>query len=377
MKNTLALSAAVICCIAPSRAQDWLSERGDPQRSGWQRYDRDLKLETVKGIKLLWQRQLEEPPNGVSGPILIGPTITHRGIKELVFVAGMNDDLYAVDADLGRLFWKRHIEGASPSPCGRGLTATPVLAPSLAPGPKTNDDDPGQMRPLYILSSDGFLHTIRISTGRDMAAPVKFTPPNANASGLNLASNVVYTATAGDCGGASAGVWSIRVASAGAKPDFSPGTAGGVSIGSDGTVFAGGQVPLVWKGRQVTANSLLADTTGGIATWEDAKGERWIYVVRTRKMVAYKLNNNGPTEEWTAQNLIPVTAPVIVNGIVFALTADALVALDAETGKELYTSGKAVAAFKSSNGLAVSNGHVCFTTSENMLYCFGLPIETQ
>src|SRR5882757_8564878 len=84
-------------------AQDWLTYGGDPQRTNWQRYERELNKDNVKNLRLLWKRQLDNQPDGrnaLTAPLILGPTITHRGIKELVFVAGAADNVYAVDADL-------------------------------------------------------------------------------------------------------------------------------------------------------------------------------------------------------------------------------------------------------------------------------------
>ena len=97
---------------------------------------------------------------------------------------------------------------------------------------------------------------------------------------------------------------------------------------------------------------------------------------------------------WSSRDLVAPVSPVVVNGIVFALasgeftgpaktvhealsksTHATLYALDAATGKELYSSGDAVKSFTHSSGLAVANGHVCFGTWDNTLYCFGFPIE--
>src|SRR5205823_1152595 len=99
---------------------EWLSSRGDPERTGWQRHEKSLNPRSVKSMKLLWKRQLDNQArelNSLTTPILLGPIFTHRGIKELVFVAGASDVVYAVDADLGRVFWKRQLDSAA-SACG-------------------------------------------------------------------------------------------------------------------------------------------------------------------------------------------------------------------------------------------------------------------
>jgi len=361
MKN---LAVLVTLLAGSCMAQDWLTYGGDPQRTNWQKYERDLNKDNVKNLRLLWKRQLDNQPdsrNALTAPLILGPTITHRGIKELVFVAGASDNIYAVDADLGRLFWKRHIDTAPKSPCGLGLTATPVLAPLQTPKPRANDDDPVQMRPLYVLASDGSLHTIRISTGLDMAAPVKFLPPNANASNLSLVSHVIYTTTPGNCGDARNGEWSVDMSVPDAHVTFSPQKEEGF--------------PSTWKSKD-----LMPGVTN-LATWEDASRTRWIYVAGKQSIEAYKvLEKDGHTKltsVWTSRDLISAAPPVVVNGMVFALTDSTLFALDAATGKELYSSGNAITSSTNSKGLAEANGHVCFGTKDNTLYCFGLPIETQ
>jgi outer membrane protein assembly factor BamB len=49
-----------------------------------------------------------------------------------------------------------------------------------------------------------------------------------------------------------------------------------------------------------------------------------------------------------------------------------LYALNAETGKELYSSGDQVASFLHQSGIAVAGGRVIFGTFDGTIYCFGL-----
>ena len=48
-------------------------------------------------------------------------------------------------------------------------------------------------------------------------------------------------------------------------------------------------------------------------------------------------------------------------------------ALDAQTGKELYSSGNQIKSFVHFGGLSVANGRVYLGTYDSTLYCFGLP----
>src|SRR5207245_5265888 len=104
---------------------------------------------------------------------------------------------------------------------------------------------------------------------------------------------------------------------------------------------------------------------------------------------------------WTSRNLITPAAPAVANGVVFALgtgewvrqandregglyQADVrvqrsapavLYALDAATGKELWSSRNTVTSFAHNGALSIANGRVYFTTYDTTLYCFGFPME--
>ena len=55
-----------------------------------------------------------------------------------------------------------------------------------------------------------------------------------------------------------------------------------------------------------------------------------------------------------------------------ASTSAVLYALDAETGKELYSSGNQITSFVHFGALSIANGRVYLGTFDSMLYCFGL-----
>src|SRR5262245_60433044 len=124
--------------IVSLRGADWTTHSGSNQRDGWQRDDRRLTKNTLKSLQLLWKVKLEVQPRSVYslfGPLIIERAITDRGFRELAFVATTNNDIVAIDADLGRVFWTRHFEWQADVPatdpptflCPGGLTAWPVL----------------------------------------------------------------------------------------------------------------------------------------------------------------------------------------------------------------------------------------------------------
>ena len=49
-----------------------------------------------------------------------------------------------------------------------------------------------------------------------------------------------------------------------------------------------------------------------------------------------------------------------------------LYALDAQTGKELWSSGKEIATWNHWGGLAMANGRVYINTYDGVLYCYGI-----
>ena len=388
--------AALLAILASAYAADWLSFGGDPQGTNWQRYGKALTVANVKNLKLLWKRHLDD--RSLSAPVIIGPTITHRGVRELVFVAGAGDNLYAIDADLGTLFWKRHFEVQSP-PCASGSAVAPVLEPDpdedfSDPAPDDEgDDEAAPMRPLYAVSSDGRLHTIRVSDGADTSTPLNFLPPNAGYSNLNFWSGTIYATVWDGCNKAAAGLWSVDVKKPNASPQLNSSKGGRrVVIDTTGKVHTDVVSDYIYKDRELLVTEtldgrlLLAGPnarSNGTATWQDPNGVRWICAATTRNVMAFKVTgpSSGPKLEpaWTsdARN---AAQPVVTNGLIFLLTgpdvADrgttTLTALDAATGKELYSSGSITYAYAPS--LAVANGHICFASADT-LYCYGIPLE--
>ena len=82
------------------------------------------------------------------------------------------------------------------------------------------------------------LHSMHLANGADFEPPIKFLPPNANASGLIVIDNVAYVVTGGNCGGAANGVWALDLASKQVmtwKGDVAG--AAGPTFGGDGTIY--------------------------------------------------------------------------------------------------------------------------------------------
>jgi outer membrane protein assembly factor BamB len=167
-------------------------------------------------------------------------------------------------------------------------------------------------------------------------------------------------------------------------------------------------------------NFASAGVWGSLATWEDAKGTRWVLSpFWGPKHSAFKAPiENGETKygaiaafkveekagklvlapAWISRDMNHAEPPVVANGVVFAYgngedtdqaypdvgladTADrripgsthaVLYALDAQTGKELWSSGDQIASWNHWSGITVANGRVYIGTFDGMFYCFGI-----
>jgi outer membrane protein assembly factor BamB len=176
----LLLSAAGLWAVS-LHAADWLTHSGDPQRTGWQQAENTITKDNVKDFQLLWKLTLpdnqQKALHSLMEPLIIGRVISNHGFKEVALVGGSSDNIYSVDADLGKILWKKHFQYSSETPqsttsfwlCPGGLTATPVVPPL----PIARAGSPsGRFGPraIYILSSDGQLHQLNLTNGEDLAA---------------------------------------------------------------------------------------------------------------------------------------------------------------------------------------------------------------
>jgi outer membrane protein assembly factor BamB len=167
-------------------------------------------------------------------------------------------------------------------------------------------------------------------------------------------------------------------------------------------------------------NFASAGIWGSMATWEDSKGTRWVltpfwgpkhstfkYPVQYGDIThgaigAFRVEDKSGklqlTPAWVSRDMNRAEPPVIANGVVFAYgsgedtdqaypdvgladTADrripgsthaTLYALDAETGKELWSSGDQITSWNHWSGLTIANGRVYIATYDSVLYCFGI-----
>ncbi len=236
--------------------RDWTTWGYDQERTGWNRGETSLTINNVSKLGLLWSTQLSTPPNGIVLSTLTAPLVaegvsTARGAKNLVFLLGADDTVFALDADMGKVFWQKTFANSAapiwPATwlCSNTVNDTPVID-------KRNNV-------IFLITSDGKLRGLNLSDGADRMAPVNMVEPFARAWSLNLIDNVVYTTSGRGCG--------QLPAVPGVKPSVVPGSVsamdmsdlahpqlvrfytsgnkysgpwgrGGVSKGIDGTVIA-------------------------------------------------------------------------------------------------------------------------------------------
>ncbi len=389
------LSGLLICCVLASGA-DWLALRGDSRATGWQPDEKLLTSRTIKSLRLLWKQRPGERPGTLTDPLLLGPIATHRGIKELVFVRNSAGTVYAIDADLGTVFWSRTFEGRGS--CAGDLSVRPAMAqsPAKPKGSATADDDDfsDSKKPLYILTPDGRLHALRSSTGEDVSEPVVFVPGDVHPVSLAIIDNTLYATTSSHCGSTPDRLWTM---SPGSPPASQP-------LGTPSRFV--GRTSFSWQEKEVAAelrlNGSIDLTTsdnvaidnlsaerpsGGLATWQDGTGTRWVYAVAHDRLTAFQVRGTRDgailSVAWDVPGSTRTGAPVIAAGLVYFLSIAnsngssrlQLRASEALTGRELYTSGNLLASTSASGNIAIANGHVCFSAADGILYCFGLPFE--
>jgi outer membrane protein assembly factor BamB len=242
-------------------ATDILLEGVDTARTGWVRDEKIFTLANVAATKLIWRVQLNSTSRSMHNlfPPLIAQNVqTPQGTREVGLVAGVTDDLFAVNLENGQVIWRRRFENrlANQAPvdnvlCPGGQTAVPALVQTSA-GKYT----------VYAVSWDGKLHQINLGDGENTAPPETFLPGNGKPYALNYKDGVIYTATAQGCGGLTNAFHSFDLASRRAS-SFIPAGGGlwwrrGAAIDSDGRVFLGtGNAPFDPENRRL-GNGIVA-----------------------------------------------------------------------------------------------------------------------
>ena len=193
--------ASLVFFVAPTFAastSEWLTWGYDQERTGWNQAESVLGKDNVARLELKWKAQLSTAPSEVVLSTMTAPLVAtvngRQGPRTLVFVVGSDNTVYAIDADSGKVTWRKRIPNTlTPKQtatwlCSNTQNATPVI-----------DKEAGI---IYVSTSDGKLRGLSLADGEDRIPPTDFTTPFARNWSLNLIDGVIYSPTARGCGGA-------------------------------------------------------------------------------------------------------------------------------------------------------------------------------
>jgi len=192
----LALAGASAAHAQGRGGSNWTTTSSDAQRTAWVKTDPRISKESFQkpGFQLLWKNKLENQPRqleSLTQPMLLSNIISYKGFKALAFVGGSSDNVYSIDYDLNKMFWKRHLNTMPAGPgtiaCPGAMTTitratplgqtTPPAGRGAPPAPGGGGGGRGGNTNVYAISSGGLLHTLNPQTGDDMTPPVKLLPP--------------------------------------------------------------------------------------------------------------------------------------------------------------------------------------------------------
>ncbi|WP_213804047.1 PQQ-binding-like beta-propeller repeat protein [Granulicella sp. dw_53] len=224
---------------AATGAPEWNTGSFNPARDAWQRNETKISPENAKSLQLLWKAKLQVKTMGMQS--FREPLIVSSGGKILALLAGSSNEVYALDADSGAVVWQKKLAWASDKPqepgegrgfiCTNALSATPVVTP---PG--------ASERFVYLITSDGYLHSLALGSGDEKDAPLQVLPaPYGKPYGLNLVNNVIYTITGQGCAGNPNALYAVNLANkkvtVSQPPQAGLWGVAGPTIGADGTIY--------------------------------------------------------------------------------------------------------------------------------------------
>lgn len=327
-KTCAALAAGVLLLPCSSRAQNWLMDGGDNIRSAWNREEHTLTRDNIKNLKLLWKVQTDVQPHALHalmGPLVVQNVPTPSGKKEMVYVLGASDELYAFDTAAQKLAWTKHFTYAALPPrqqgpppeaaagpvtpgaaSGRpqgaaGLPATPAAAATPPPPdpsrgsqtdpkhynflnpqgstgvPAIGPEEAGGVRPIYVVDGGGVLHTLSDVTGESLRPDIKMGAVSKFALQL-YNGEIIYAVYAGKTG-----ILSTKVD-------------GSQTVPTSTTGFGGGGGLWGRRGPVMTSDGTAWSTTGdGLVNLSNPKN-----LVIGNSVVGFKKSDDG--KSWVVKD---------------------------------------------------------------------------
>src|SRR5690349_14629248 len=162
----------MVAFVWQAAAGDWLTFGHDPQRTGWAFEETTITPENAGKIRLAWKSKLKNEPYSLSAltaPVAASGISTAKGVRSVVYVAGVTGTVFALDAATGEELWNREFKySVLPGKaryqgtflCPNGITATPVI------DKRTNT--------LYVIAGNGALYGLDLGSGTVRYGPVQF-----------------------------------------------------------------------------------------------------------------------------------------------------------------------------------------------------------
>ncbi|MDB5140330.1 MAG: hypothetical protein JWR12_2246 [Mucilaginibacter sp.] len=189
-KKETAVTSTVVTYVAPPNYQhiSVLTQHNDNTRAGLNSQETKLTTGNVNSQQFGKLFSLNVDDQVYAQPLVVSNMALGSGGRNVVFIATVNNSVYAFDGDNGTLYWKRNytVQGMRPpkntdmtGACGGqyedfsgniGIVGTPVI------------DSAAQIIYFVARSTDGtsytqYLHAVNILNGSDMAgSPVKINP---------------------------------------------------------------------------------------------------------------------------------------------------------------------------------------------------------
>jgi len=208
MRTFLSLSLALAFTVF-TPAADWTTFGHDPQRTGWASEETTLTPANVSTLTLKWKAKLPNESYSLSAltaPIVASNVSTTKGVRTVVYVAGITGTVFALDSETGEQLWTRTFKyRIQPGKggyqgtflCPNGITATPVIDKST--------------EIIYLIAADGALYGLDLGSGTVRYGPVQFVASYAKAWSLSLVNGVIYTTLSQGCGAGLSGFYGIDI----------------------------------------------------------------------------------------------------------------------------------------------------------------------
>jgi outer membrane protein assembly factor BamB len=340
MMLRIARPATLLMLLLPAAgiSADWLTYGHDPQRTGWAFEETTLSPGNVANLGLKWKSKLKNESFrlvALTAPVVASGVATSRGVRNVVYVAGITGTVFALDAETGDELWNHPfklvvIPGTGGYQqtflCPNGITATPVI------------DKSSSM--LYVIAGDGALYGLDLGSGRVRYGPVQFVAPFSKNWSLNLVDGIIYTVLAQGCGGGLSGFYSVDI-----RDRHHPilrqmllsntNTAGmwgvgGAIVGKNGRVYGATADGMFDPIAGDYSDTVVSATLPDLNLADYYLPPNWLYL----KQKDFDLGSASPVYfGWKNRNLIASGAK---EGVIYLLDADALGGNDHQT--TLYTS---------------------------------------